>query len=163
MKASRSCYDLIKTSEGLRLKPYLCPSGTPSQGYGHTKGVRLTDPPCTETQADVWLFEDVRWAESFVNTRVKVPIIQNQFDALVSFVYNVGGEKFNETQCTLLRWLNAGQPSELVAEQFDRWVYGRDPKTGRMVKMDGLITRRAKERKLFEASDIMKTEEQDHA
>jgi lysozyme len=150
MTASPDCYNIIKRAEGLRLKPYTCPSGLATIGYGHTHGVCLTDPPCMEEEAEMWLREDVGMAESIVNGRVHVPITQEQFDALCSFVYNLGGEKFTETSCTLLRWLNAGQASELIAEQFDRWVYGRDPQTGRAVKLPGLISRRAAERMLFQ-------------
>jgi lysozyme len=114
----------------------------------------LSDPPCTEEQAEAWLREDVAIAERIVSTRfspsLKRPTLtQGQFDALCSFVFNMGGEKFREATCTLLRWLNAGEPSEQVAEQFDRWVYSRDPKTGRAVKLSGLVARRLSEKQLF--------------
>ena len=154
VKASQASYDLVKRFESLRLNPYPCPAGLPTCGYGHTGGIRLTDKPCTEDQAEAWLREDMEEAERLVAERfrpsLKRPVLtQGEFDALCSFVFNVGGQKFKETQCTLLRWTNAGEPPEQIAEQFDRWVYARDPKTGRAVKLAGLVERRAAEKALF--------------
>lgn len=146
---SDACPDLIKRREKLRLTPYPCPSGKPTIAYGHTRNVRLTDPPCTVEQAEAWLREDIDEAARLVNLRVKVPLTQGMMDALCSFVFNIGGERFKEPQCTLLRWLNAGLPKEQVAGQFDRWVYGRDQKTGRTFKLPGLVSRRAEEKALF--------------
>jgi lysozyme len=97
----------------------------------------------------MWLQEDVGSAESIVDGRVHVPITQVQFDALVSFVFNLGGAKFTDTSCTLLRWLNQGLPAEQVADQFTRWVYGTDPKTRQPIKLPGLVRRRAAEKALF--------------
>jgi len=152
--ASPACYDLIRSFESLKLEPYLCPSGLPSQGYGHTHGVSLTDPPCTPEEAEMWLREDVGTAESIIDGRVHVPLTQGQHDALVSFVFNLGGAKFTDTGCTLLRWLNQGLPSEQIAEQFDRWVYGTDPQTGKPIKLSGLVRRRAAEKALFLSDSI---------
>lgn len=149
MSASSACYDLIRSFEGFKAIPYPCPSGLATQGFGHTRRVSLTDPPCTLEQALAWLVEDVSVAEAVIAGRVKVLLTQGQLDALASFVFNLGGEKFTETNCTLLRWLNQGLPPEQVADQFDRWVYGSDPKTKRPIKLPGLVRRRAAEKTLF--------------
>jgi lysozyme len=162
MKASSACYDLAKRSEDevgflagrcSTLKAYLCPSGRWTCGWGSTRGV-TKDTVWTQEQADARLIEDMAAAERIVNARfvpsLKRPALtQGQFDALCDFVFNTGGAKFTEKSCTLLRWLNAGEPSEQVAEQFTRWVYGKNPKTGLMEPLPGLVKRRAAEKALF--------------
>lgn len=131
---------IIKKSEGLRLSPYLCPAGVPTIGYGHTKGVTMKSPPITASDAERLLREDSAWAENAVAKRVKISINQNQFDALVSFVFNIGEPNFATS--TLLRRLNSGDYNGASAE-FDRWVYGNGK------KLPGLISRRKEERALF--------------
>lgn len=139
MKISTAGLELIKGHEGLRLKAYLDTGRVPTIGYGHTHNVKMGDT-CTKEQAATWLGEDVFTAEQAVNRLVNVPLSQNQFDALVSFVYNVGSEAFAKS--TMLRHLNHGDYS-IAATQFDRWVYDN----GRVI--NGLILRRADERALF--------------
>ena len=85
---------LIKASEGLETEAYPDPgnrvTGEPwTIGYGHTRGVRRGDT-CTEEQATEWLREDLQTAEGAVRRLVGVPLSQGQFDALASFVFNVG-------------------------------------------------------------------------
>lgn len=133
--------DIVKEAEGLRLSAYLCPAGIPTIGYGHTKGVKLGDT-CTKEQAEKWLENDFFTAKQDVKAVVKVPLKENQLDALASFVFNLGVRKL--TQSTLLKKLNAGDYSGAAAE-FDKWVFAGN------VKLNGLIKRRAKERKLFES------------
>ena len=133
--------DIVKEAEGLRLSAYLCPAGIPTIGYGHTKGVKLGDT-CTKEQAEKWLENDFFTAKQEVKAVVKVPLRENQLDALASFVFNLGVRKL--TQSTLLKKLNAGDYSGAAAE-FDKWVFAGK------VKLNGLIKRRAKERKLFES------------
>ena len=89
MRTSRKGIEFIKAHEGLRLDAYLCPAGVPTIGYGHTHGVKMGDR-ITEEQAEKFLIDDLIVAETEVN-RYGLNINQNQFDALVSFVYNVGG------------------------------------------------------------------------
>lgn len=149
LRASENALNLIRKFESCRLKAYLCPSGIPTIGWGHTAGVKLGDT-CTEEQAKAWLKEDIVNAENLVKKRVKVPVSQNHFDALVSFVFNIRQEKWNEQDCTLLRLLNKGD-YEGAAGQFKRWVNGLNPKTGKMEPLSGLIRRRAKEEALFRA------------
>ena len=132
--------DIVKEAEGLRLSAYLCPAGIPTIGYGHTKGVKLGDT-CTREQAEEWLENDFFMAKQDVKAVVKVPLKENQLDALASFVFNLGVRKL--IQSTLLKKLNAGDYSGASAE-FDKWVFAGK------VKLNGLIKRRAKERKLFE-------------
>lgn len=133
--------DIVKEAEGLRLSAYLCPAGIPTIGYGHTKGVKLGDT-CTKEQAEKWLENDFFTAKQEVKAVVKVPLKENQLDALASFVFNLGVRKL--IQSTLLKKLNAGDYNGAAAE-FDKWVFAGK------VKLNGLIKRRAKERQLFES------------
>jgi len=131
--------ETIKHFEDLALKAYICPAGIPTIGWGHTKGVEMGDT-CTYEQAEQWLREDCAEAERAVNAGVRVPITQNQFDALVSFTFNVGAGAFRRS--TLLRLLNNGDYAGASA-QFKRWT-----KSGGVV-LKGLTRRRECERKLF--------------
>lgn len=110
--------DIIKESELMRLVAYLpTPNDVPTIGWGHTAGVKLGDK-CTVQQAAQWLREDCAWAEREVNRLVTVPLNQNQFDALVSLVFNIGSGNFASS--TLLRKLNAGDYAG-AANEFPRW------------------------------------------
>ncbi|MDP1534689.1 MAG: lysozyme [Rubrivivax sp.] len=136
--------DLIKVSEGLETEAYPDPgnrlTGEPwTIGYGHTRGVRRGDT-CDEEQATAWLREDLGVAERAVRHLVDVPLSQGQFDALTSFVFNVGPSAFGNS--TLLRLLNAGDAAG-AAGQFKRWNRGADG------VLPGLVIRRAAERDLF--------------
>lgn len=141
---SETGLDLIKISEGLETSAYPDPgnrvTGEPwTIGYGHTRGVRRGDT-CTEAQATQWLRQDLHAAEGAVRHLVDVPLMQGQFDALASFVFNVGPAAFGNS--TLLRLLNAGDAIG-AAEQFKRWNRGASG------VLPGLVTRRAAERDLF--------------
>lgn len=131
---------IVKRAEGLKFNAYRDTGGIWTIGWGHTKGVKEGDT-CTLEQAQAWIEDDVRDAEMVVNAVVSVPLTQNQFDALVSFVFNEGGRQFGSS--TMLRLLNAGDYAG-VAPQFDRWIYD----DGQVEP--GLVTRRAAERALFE-------------
>lgn len=146
MLSSEQGLDLIMESEGLRLRAYLCPAGIPTIGYGHTKGVKLGDT-CTGEQAEQWLDEDAREAAASIDAMVTVPLNQGQMDALVSFVFNFGAEKFRTS--SLLRLLNEGKYTEAAA-QFPRWVNGTNPRTKIWEVLPGLVKRRAAEKALFE-------------
>ncbi|AIS17521.1 hypothetical protein LT40_08970 [Pseudomonas rhizosphaerae] len=142
MKTSSKGIALIKSAEGLRLKAYPDPGtgGLPwTIGYGSTSGV-TRNMVITEAQAEQMLAEDLVRFERIVERAVRVPVTQGQFDALVSFTYNVGEGNF--TKSTLLRKLNAGDTAG-AAEQFSRWVHA-----GGKV-LSGLVKRRAAERALF--------------
>ena len=131
--------DIVRFYEGLRLQAYLCPAGIPTIGYGHTKNVKLGDV-CIKQQAEEWLENDFFMAKTDVKAVVKVPLRQNQLEALSSFVFNLGVRKL--IQSTLLKKLNAGDYTG-AASEFDKWVYSGG------VKLAGLIKRRAAEKQLF--------------
>lgn len=141
MHISKAGLDLIKQFEGLYLQAYRCPAGVPTIGYGHTAGVAMGQT-ITQQHADDYLRRDVRQFERAVARLVTVPLTQGQFDALVSFAFNLGEGAL--AQSTLLRLLNAGDYAGAAA-QFDRWN-----KAGGRV-LPGLVRRRAAERALFEA------------
>lgn len=134
---------------GVALQAYLCPAKVWTIGWGHTKGVKKGDT-CTELQADRWLDEDCDEAEAAVERYVVVPLNQNQFDALVCFVFNIGvgspaGGRFGASGfrgSTMLMRLNAGLYTE-AAGQFPRW----NKSNGKV--LEGLTKRRYKERDLF--------------
>lgn len=139
LTTSLSGIDLIKQWEGWRARAYLCPAGIWTIGYGHTKTARRGMKISRKT-GETLLSQDLQAFENCINRLVKVPLSQNQFDALVSFVYNVGAGAFS--QSTLLRVLNEGN-KRAAADQLLRWVHGG----GR--KLPGLVRRRQAERKLF--------------
>lgn len=142
MKTSDAGRSLIKGHEGIRLEAYPDPGtgGDPwTIGYGHTKGVRQGDT-CDEAQADAWLIDDLADAEECVSTAVEVDLSQQQFDALVSFVFNVGCSAFRNS--TLLRLLNQSN-YDGAAQQFGRW----NKAAGNVLA--GLTRRRHDEANLF--------------
>lgn len=144
-KTSKNGIELIKELEGYRSEAYQCTSGVWTIGYGHTKNVQKGDT-CSVEKAIKFLNEDIEIAESAVNKLVKVELNQNQFDALVCFVFNVGvGSKVRKkgfAGSTMLAFLNAGH-FPLAAGQFDRWIYSNGEIS------NGLIKRRKKEKELF--------------
>ena len=147
MIVSKNGLDLIKEFESFKSKPYLCPSGIPTIGYGSTyypdgKKVTLQDKEITEEKA----FEILEYIAnkdfgSNINKVVKVPLNQNQFDALVSFAYNIGNGNFNSS--TLLRWLNQGNYKE-ASIQLLRWNKSKG------IVLNGLAKRRKAEKALFD-------------
>lgn len=140
MKIGKNGLNLIKKSEGYRAQAYLDTGKVPTIGYGTTKGVKMGQV-ITEEQATIYLMRDVAGAEATVSKLVKVPLTQNQFDALVCFVYNVGSGAFSTS--TLLRQLNLGM-YDTVPTQLLRW----NKDNGRVI--NGLTTRRQNEGALFQ-------------
>lgn len=139
MKTSQQGVDLIKAHEGFRLNAYLCPAGVPTIGYGHTKDVKLGDK-ITSEQAEKFLIEDLVTAENEANKH-NLNINQNQFDALVSFIFNVGVGNFRKS--TLLKRLKANPNDTDIEVQFNRWIYGG----GKI--LPGLVKRRKAEAELY--------------
>ena len=139
MNISETGIQLIKKFEGCSLKAYKCPAEIWTIGYGHTSGVK-EGQTITREQAEELLIQDLRPFEIGVNNLVNVPLNQNKFDALVSFCYNLGTGNLKKS--TLLKLLNKGDYNG-AAEQFDRWVYAGGK------KLNGLVKRRAAEKKLF--------------
>jgi lysozyme len=144
MRLSETGVRLIKQSEGLRTRAYPDSCGVWTIGYGHTRGVRPGDR-CDKARASGWLREDVGAAEAAVARLVSVPLSQGQFDALVDFVFNLGEGALQGS--TLRRKLNAGD-YEGAAAEFARWCHA-----GGAV-LPGLVTRRARERALFEGDAV---------
>lgn len=139
MKTSQKGIDLIKQFEGCRLTAYKCPAGIWTIGYGHTYGV-IEGQKISQKKAEDYLKNDLKTFEAAVNSFVSATLTQGQFDALVSFSFNVGCEALRTS--TLLKLLNQGKYEE-AAEQFSRWVYA----SGK--KLDGLVRRRKAEKELF--------------
>ena len=153
MKTSQAGIDLIKQFEGVRLESYVCPAGVLTIGVGHTSAA---GPPkvvpgmkITYQEANEILARDLVKYESAVDRLVTVPLSQNQFDALVSFTFNVGEGALAKS--TLLKKLNAGKYSEVPAELM-KWTKGG----GR--ELPGLVRRRRAEcamwRSVNDRSDI---------
>lgn len=136
---SEEGYALTKEFEGLRFKAYQDQGGVWTIGYGHTRGVKPGDI-CTLEQADAWLHEDIAGVVACVQRLVKVPLTQEQFDALVDFVFNLGCGSLAGS--ALLRCVNAGQ-FEQAALEFLRWN-----RVG-SVEIEGLTRRRKAEAELF--------------
>ena len=145
-KVSKAGLDLIKSFEGLYLKPYLDPINIPTIGYGTIKyengaSVTMQDPPITEQRAIDLLEWEVEEKAQHISRMVKVPINDNEFAALASFAYNVGWPSLEKS--TLMKLLNSNADRAAVADQFLRW-----DKAGGKV-FPGLTRRRQAERSLF--------------
>lgn len=141
MNISQRGIDLIKGFEGFSPVPYRDAAGW-SIGYGHYMGSNPTISSVDLSQADSLLEKDSAWAVRAVQNDVTVLLNQDQFDALVSLVYNIGARAFSNS--TLLRKLNAGDYAGAAA-QFDVW----NKSSGQV--NSSLVARRASERALFEA------------
>lgn len=139
MKVSNNGINLVKRFEGLELKAYRDSVGILTIGYGHTYAVKAGDA-ITGEKADAFLREDLQVAELTVNTSVKVKLTQGQFDALVSFVFNLGSGNF--VKSTLIKKLNAGDYAG-AADEFGKWVNAGGK------RLPGLVKRRAAEREVF--------------
>tara|TARA_B100001564_G_scaffold320662_1_gene298780 strand:+ start:876 stop:1301 length:426 start_codon:yes stop_codon:yes gene_type:complete len=139
MKTSLEGINLIKHFEGCELEAYKCPAGVWTIGYGHIKGVQEGDV-ITEQQADDMLVEELEEYENYIHNLVSCPLNQNQFDALVSWVYNLGSSNLQAS--TLLKVLNAGDYAGVPAQML-RWN-----KAGGKV-LEGLTRRRQAEADLF--------------
>lgn len=144
MRISESGIALLKRFEGLELEAYQDIAGVWTIGYGHTgpdvqPGMRIT-----EREAEALLRRDLKSRENAVDRLVNVPLNQNEFDALVSFVYNVGAEAFRRS--TALRRLNRG--ARLAAADALTW-WNKATVNGVLREVLGLTRRRAAEKALF--------------
>ena len=148
MKISEYAEEVLKEHEGLRLKAYRCPSGVLTIGYGHTKNVKPDDVIDKET-AHRFLVEDVEDVEKLLDAeRYSSALSQGQYDALVSFIFNLGWGKFRNS--TLRKKLLCNVDDLSIPNEFRRWVYGTDPKTGAKVKLPGLVKRREWEAQMYD-------------
>jgi len=140
MNISQKGINLIKNFEGCRLTAYKCPANILTIGYGHTGSDVHTGQKITQEEAEKLLRQDLIVHCNNVSRLVKVPLNQNQFDALVSFEYNVGYGAFMNS--TLLKLLNQKKYKE-ASEQFGRWKFAG----GKILA--GLVKRREAEKQLF--------------
>lgn len=146
MKLDSKGYDLIKKFEGLSLKPYLCPAGVPTIGYGNTfypngKKVTMKDPIITKEKAhEILVFVADLFAKD-VATLIKTTVTQNQFNALVDFAYNCGIANLKSS--TLLKKVNINPDDITIKEEFLKWNKGG----GKILK--GLTNRRNEEAQLY--------------
>jgi lysozyme len=138
--------DLIKKFEGLRTNPYLCSAGVPTIGYGNTfyedgKKVTLNDSLITEERANNLLSLVVNNFEKHVDSFCRDDINQNQFDALVSFAYNLGPNNLKNS--TLLKKVNINPNDPTIRDEFMKWTRAG----GKALK--GLVERRNAEANLY--------------
>lgn len=147
---SDDCYATLKHYEGLRLEAYLCPAGVATIGHGATfytngKPVKMGDK-ITEQQAEDLLPAIVTKFAIEVNQQVKRRILQHEFDALVSFCYNVGVGAFESS--TLLRFVNQNKPAKSIEAEFMKWTKSKGKELG------GLVKRRKSEAHLYLAGEV---------
>ncbi len=143
MNISAEGIALIKKFEGCELEAYKCSAGVWTIGYGHTKDV-VEGMTITQEQAEEMLVEELHEYEKYVNESATVALSQNQFDALVSWVYNLGPANLKAS--TMLKVLNSGKYEDVPA-QIKRWN-----KAGGKV-LEGLVRRRAAEACLFSGKE----------
>ncbi|HHV09247.1 MAG TPA: lysozyme [Clostridiales bacterium] len=150
MRTDTKGIKLIEKFEGCKLKAYKCPAGVWTIGIGHTgtvlgkkvgPGMKITYPHAIRI-----LNTDIKKFETYVNQYVQVPVTQNQFDALVSFCFNVGPGNLKKS--TLLKKLNKKDYAGAAAE-FPKWNKGDIDGSGTLVAIAGLTRRRKAEQELF--------------
>lgn len=141
---SEKGYALIRELEGFKANAYLDTGGVWTIGFGTIKypnGTRVRKgDTCTRGQAEIWLKNDSAWVDACLDRFIKVKVSQNQFDALASFVYNIGETAF--VKSTMLTLINQNNMVS-AANQFDRWVFDNGK------RIQGLVNRRGKEKVLF--------------
>ncbi len=141
MKISNKGIALIKEFEGCRLQSYRCSAGVWTIGYGHTGKDIKEGMTITQQEADDWLVVDCNRVLQMLRDTLRVPIRQNQLDALVSLGFNIGTEALRKS--TLMSLVNRNPDDMNIPEQFDRWVYAG----GKVV--NGLVRRRKAEGRLY--------------
>jgi lysozyme len=145
-KLSQKGLDLIKSFEGLSLKPYVCAGGINTIGYGNTyymngKKVTLQDPKITVLQAEELLRNSLSTYEKAVDSFCRDDISQSQFDALASFCYNVGTGNLQKS--TLIKKVNANPQDTTIRAEFMKW----NKAAGKVLL--GLTRRRTAEANLY--------------
>jgi lysozyme len=139
---------LVAEFEGFVAKPYLCPAGVWTVGYGTTRingePVTAETPPVTRTQAEALLRDDLARFARDVDRLCRMRLTNNQRAALISFTYNLGAGALQRS--TLLRFLK-NEAYKDAADQFDVWVFAGG------VRLNGLVRRRAAEKALFLTPD----------
>ena len=139
MKLGERGTEILKYFEGCKLTAYQDSVGVWTIGYGHTKGV-YNGMTITQEEAEQMLLTELEEYEGYIENMVTVPLTQNQFDALVVWIYNLGPTNFKNS--TLLKELNAGNYNA-AGQEITRWN-----KAGGKV-LAGLVKRREAEAELF--------------
>ena len=145
-KTGTAGVEIIKSMEGFRSAPYKCPAGIPTIGYGATfypdgKKVTMADKAITEQEGTTLLQSMLVSFEKYVDSYCRDDINQNQFDALVSFAYNLGPSNLKSS--TLLKKVNLNPEDETIHLEFMKWVKAG----GKTLK--GLVRRREAESQLY--------------
>ena len=140
MKTSEMALSKIAEFEGIRLKAYRCPAGVLTIGVGHTGSDVKEGMTITHDQAMAFFAEDIKASERAVE-KLGMELTQGQLDGLVSFCYNCGVKN--------LKKLCTGRTKKQIADAIPAYNKAKDPKTGKMVVLPGLVKRRAWERGLF--------------
>jgi lysozyme len=146
MKLDKKGLSLIAEFEGLSLKPYKCSAGLPTIGYGSTyyengTRIQMSDAPITKQRAEQLLQHTADRFASKVANLIKKPVTQNQFNALVSFAFNVGSGALASS--TLLKLVNINPNDAMIAKEFLKW------NKVNKVPVQGLTNRRIKESYLY--------------
>ncbi len=139
MKTGVGGLKLIKDFEGLRLSAYLCPAGVATIGYGHTKGVKMGQK-ITQEQADAFLADDLVVIEKTLNN-LSINFKQEQFDALVSWIFNLGLGNFLHS--TMLIRIQTNADDEVITDQLVKWCNANGK------PLTGLKKRRIAEANMF--------------
>lgn len=145
-KIGKKGIDLIKSFEGFSSKPYLCPAGIPTIGYGSTfyedkSKVKILDKAISEKRAELLLKNTLIDFEKYVDSYCIDTLSQNQFDAITSFCYNLG--PINLKSSTLLKKINANKDDAIIKQEFLKW----NKAGGKQLK--GLTKRREAEATLY--------------
>lgn len=146
MKTSQRGIELIKSFEGLSFQPYLDSIGVCTIGYGTTiypngNRVKMSDKHIEDQDAEDFLKHDLGYFEKQVDSMTRDDITQNQFDALVSFAYNLGANALKGS--TLLKKVNTNPNDQSIRNEFMKWVYAGGK------KLKGLENRRKMEANLY--------------
>lgn len=144
MTISQKGIDLITSFEAFEAAPYICPAGKATIGYGTTlykSGLKVTmqDPPISKEQATAELMYHIE--NRCYHAIIGLSVVQCQFDALCSFIYNIGAGAFNSSTLRKLALINPNNPA--IAAEFARWN-----KSGGKV-LNGLVTRRKAESDMY--------------
>lgn len=142
MNISNEGKDLIKRFESLSLKPYLCPAGVWTIGYGHTNGVTKDTKPIEEWEADNFLVDDLMCVVRKLPVGELEGLSQNKIDAVISFAFNCGAGAYN---ASTLRKVIKSDPDnhDAVRREFMKWVNAGGK------RLEGLVRRREKEADMY--------------
>ncbi len=147
-QVSPAALDMIKRFEGYERRAVQLPDGRWTIGHGHTRGARA-GAEVSESDAEALLIYDLIPITEAIDQAVFTPLTNNQFDALASFVFNIGVEPFQRS--AILRRINAG---EMVQAAFELEIWRKADFEGERIVVDALVRRRAAEKALFLTPDM---------